>query len=175
MKYSLTSAFLLLILQKMSNEISCGNGNKLTRNDCFANSTSEEFCCYNGSDSTCYPVSKNELDNNTLDCGISDLNYGKYEFGQYYPSQTDLGLGLQSCGKPEPKHTRDCTDYSQLTNSCCRFKKENGGSGCFFIGKKYLEKSKEKTFKFNNTDISYECNSFNLIPKLFLLLLLLFL
>ena len=178
MKFLVISIFLLLIVQIINDQV-CENTKKgLTRNDCFANSTSEIYCCYNGSDSSCEQVNKNSLSNATLDCGISEENYGKYEFGQYYPEQDlgDVDLGLQSCGKNKPKNRGDCTDYSQLTNSCCRFSVD-GKSGCFFIGKKYLGKIEKKKYYFNSShEIEYECNSFNLMPKLFLLFsLLLFL
>ena len=172
MKFLVISIFLLLIVQIMNDQV-CGgdSGKSITRNDCFANSTSEKYCCYDGNTTSCKLVNKNELSNTLFDCGISEENYGKYEFGQYYPEQ-DLGvdIGLQSCGKNGPKSRGDCTDYSQLTNSCCRFS-VGGKSGCFFIGKKYLGKIEKKNFKFNNSDtqIEYECNSFNLMPKLFLL------
>ena len=176
MKYLLIQISLFLLILKM-NAQTCGSENITSRSECFANSTSEQYCCYFKEMKMCKLVNKTELNQNkSLDCGISDQNYGKYDFSQYHPEQEDLGvdLGLQTCGKNNPKKARDCTNYSQLQNSCCQFK-VGGKSGCFFIGKKYLDKYEEKSFDFNSSlSIKYECHSINLMPKLFLLLAFLF-
>ena len=175
MKYLLIQTSLLLMILKMSTQ-TCENEHPTSRSQCFAKSTSEKYCCYFKENNKCILVDKAELnENKTLDCGISDQNYGKYDFSQYHPEQEDLGvdLGLQTCGKNNPKKARDCTNYSQLQNSCCQFK-AGGKSGCFFIGKKYLDKYEEKSFSFNDSlQITYECHSINLMPKLFLLISLL--
>ena len=137
-----------------------------SRNDCFTSSNSTHYCCYKNS--ACEPIPKNQLSNDA-DCGITNDNYGKYEFGQYHPKQALVLEGFQGCGVYEPKKKDDCIEYSELSNSCCFFQK-NGKNACFSIGKKFDGKSS----KFNFDGYTVECNSFNLILSIYSLLLLIF-
>ena len=144
-----------------------------SRNDCFTISNSTYYCCYK--EKKCILIPKNDSKSiQEADCGISEDNYGKYEFGQYHPSQSqfDLDLGFQTCGKSNPKKKEDCSDYSDLSNSCCFFTYD-GKNACFGIGRKFI-KGEENKFTFDNKEVSYECNSFNIIFRLYLIILYIF-
>ena len=143
------------------------------RNDCFTLSTPKAYCCYNSADSKCYEVQREDLENNfQYDCGISESNYGKYEFKEYHPHQ-DFDLDFQHCGRPNPTKKSHCTDYSELANSCCFFKKGDKYA-CLAIGKK-LDKNGDYFYDIDNETIHFECCSFNLILKFCSILLMIFL
>ena len=140
------------------------------RNDCFSVSLPNSYCCFDGTGQKCVKVEKKELgEKPEYDCGITEENYGKYEFDEYHPKQEiEPDMGLQTCGKQDPKNVEDCTEYSELGNSCCWF--QNGGQqGCFLIGKRY----DKDHIKGNFGDISYDCKSSNIIFNMYSILLLL--
>ena len=177
-----STIFFILIISSLINKILLNNGCKdirpNNRNDCFSISVSDGYCCYNSEGKNCEFISKEKLKNNyKLDCGISEDNYEKYEFGEYHPKQDFPEIEFQTCGTYRPQKKEDCTDYSELTNSCCLFK-ANGKKGCFLIGRRFDSDLKEEnSFAYNKTlTISYECNSliitFSLYSILFLFLLL---
>ena len=141
------------------------------RNDCFVYSTPKAYCCYNSEgEDKCQLVPKNDLSSKSnLDCGITNENYGKYEFGQYHPKQVFTLEGFQGCGVFDPKDKEDCIEYSELSNSCCFFKK-GVEKACFSIGKKF----DGKNTKFNYKDYEVECNSSNIILTIYSLLFLIF-
>ena len=143
-----------------------------SRNECFSVSHAGSYCCYNGE--KCISIKKEELgDDPKLDCGITEENYGEYEFDEYHPKQ-DIGveMGLQTCGKQKPENVEDCTEYSELSNSCCFFK--NGDKqGCFLIGKKYDKDHVKADFTFGESSLSYDCKSSNIIFNMYSILLLL--
>ncbi len=146
-----------------------------TRNDCFAISVANGYCCFNSANKTCLTIQKSELNSSKeYDCGITDENYGKYEFGQYHPDQKLKGLDFETCGKNDPKNKKDCTDYSELSNSCCLFtsKENNDQKSCFHIGRKYIGDFKKIDFEFNGKGYTYECRSFNIIFNLYSILLI---
>ena len=105
--------------------------------DCFKHSTAKEYCCYNNASYPCLLINKTDIEKHPeLDCGISDDNYGLYEFEEYHP-KSSLELPFLSCGEKNPKEKGDCLEYSELTNSCCFFKNSAGATGCYYIGKRY--------------------------------------
>ena len=139
------------------------------RNECFILSDSKNYCCYHYSSKKCALVPKENFKNNyTLDCGISEDNFGEYEFGEYHPNQT-FDIGFQSCGKKNPKTAKDCTDFSEINNSCCYFIKDNQ-KGCFAIGRKIANGK----YKGSYDKINFDCWSFNLIFHLCSILLIFF-
>ena len=146
------------------------------RNECFTNSTGDSYCCYNSTNKTCALISKKEL--NTyyeVDCGISDENYGKYDFGQYYPNQL-FDIGFKGCGKIDPKKENDCLDYSEVGNSCCYFtRKDTAESACFAIGKSFEGVIKEDTYEFEGHQYEYVCSSFYLILNFSSIIIMFFL
>ena len=144
-----------------------------SRNDCFAKSVPNGFCCYNSTFNKCKIILKTELNiSKEYDCGITDEYYGKYEFGQYHPKQ-DLNLDFETCGTIDPKKKKDCTDYSEISNSCCLLtSKANGKKSCFHIGRKYTGNFKESTFKIDGNEYAVECRSFNIIFNLYSILLI---
>ena len=144
----------------------CGYINASSRSDCFILSNPDSFCCYNSTDQKCISVLKAELKNTTLDCGITDNNYGKYEFWQYHPKQ-DFDLDFQTCGEYNPKKKEDCLKYSEIANSCCFFKK-GGKNACLAIGKRYIGKGR---YDEGGEEIEFECNSFNNIVNFFSIIL----
>ena len=146
-----------------------------SRNDCFAISVPNGYCCFKPSNG-CKFVKKGEINKNSeYDCGITEENYGKYEFDQYHPKQDLENLGFETCGKTSPKKKTDCTDYSELSNSCCLFTKD-GTKSCLLIGRKYIGDYKKTTFPFNGGQIEVECKSFTILFNLYsILLILLFL
>ena len=144
----------------------CVNINASSRSDCFILSNPDSFCCYNSTNQKCISVLKSELKNTALDCGITDNNYGKYEFGQYHPKQ-DFNLDFQTCGEYNPKEAEVCLKYSEIANSCCFFKKGDQ-KACLAIGRRYIGKGK---YKEGNEVIIYECNSFNNIVNLLSIIL----
>ena len=70
---------------------------------------------------------------------------------------------------------KDCTDYSEISNSCCFFKTENGKRACFQIGRKYIGDSKEISTNINGVSVTYECKSINLFFNLYSILLIILL
>ena len=156
----------------------CNNKNATSRNDCFSRSVPNKYCCFKKSGEKCQSISKEELKSKPdLDCGITDENYGKYEFGQYHPNQDLNDLGFETCGKNSPKKKEDCTDYSELSNSCCLFS-QGDTKACLHIGRKYIGDFKKTAFNIEGVgDLDVECKSYNIIFNLysFLLIALLFL
>ena len=128
--------------------------------DCFKHSTAKEYCCYNNASYPCLLINKTDIEKHPeLDCGISDDNYGLYEFEEYHP-KSSLELPFLSCGEKNPKEKGDCLEYSELTNSCCFFKNSAGATGCFYIGKRYSGDLEEKTFVLNGVQLTYECKGY---------------
>ena len=185
--------FILILIITFSlsqeDETACTKQKPTSRNDCFAISVPNGYCCYNkteiekGTETeaktevNCQFIAKDKLkENNDIDCGITDEYYGKYEFGQYHPEQELDNLGFETCGKYKPSKKEDCTDYSEISNSCCLFSLD-GKKSCLHIGRKYVGDFKKKSFTIdNNKQVEYECKSFNLILNLYsILLIILFL
>ena len=163
--------FYIISLLIFSNQ-QCDSISTKIRNECFTVSSPEAYCCHDAENSRCILVKKNELlSHSNYDCGISGDNFGKYEFGEYHPEQK-FNIGFQSCGKSNPKKMTDCTEYSEITNSCCLFKKEDM-KACFSIGKRYIGKSKYIDYS-DNKEVSYECKSRNLIINIYYYLMIVF-
>ena len=144
------------------------------RNECFKNSTSDSYCCFNSNSNNCVLVKKNELNNKNsqYDCSISEENYGKYEFREYHPNQT-FDLGFQTCGETGPKKKEDCIKYSEITNSCCFFQKVGSSdeTACLAIGRKFNETLFKGKYSYENEEYEYNCKSSNLILSLYSFLL----
>ena len=159
MKSKLIISIIIIKLFDIScNKTECPSGPQ-SRNDCFTISGPDFYCCYDPSNLSCKNVSKTELKNyKNLDCGITDDNYGKYEFGEYHPEQK-FNLGFQTCGKYNPKSKKDCLEYSEIGNSCCYFNNETD-KACLAIGKRHIGKGQ---IEFENKIYRYECNSFSII------------
>ena len=146
---------------------------------CFTILLPNEYCCFHSENETCVSVEKGKLkdaSSKNIICQFSEENFGKYEFDQYHPKQDfDDDLGFQACGKYNPKNRNDCTDYSEISNSCCYFKNSKGQKACFHIGKKYIGDFKEKSTNINGFSVTYECKSFNLLFNLYSILLIILL
>ena len=155
---------------------SIGNKTNVNRNECFTDSTPDSYCCYISINNSCVLIPRNELNNNyDVDCGISDENYGKYDFGQYYPNQT-FDIGFKGCGKREPRKEKDCLDYSEVGNSCCYFTiKDTRESACFSVGKSFEGKRHKDTYKIEDIEYEYVCSSFYLILNLSSIIIMFFL
>ena len=137
---------------------------------CFAQSTGTTTCCFkpsedNQNQNDCIEKSKATSD---YDCGALDKDgetYKEYEFTQYKPQQKELELSLEPCGETNPGNKDDCTDYSTIMNSCCKFtNEESNESGCFYIGKKFSGSSGKHTFEEENEEgkpikYTYQCSS----------------
>lgn len=144
---------------------------EITRFDCFAQSNGTHLCCYDGE--KCEAIdnlnSEKDLDNllseKKLDCGINEEIYKEYEFTPYRPSQPDIDLGLQNCGRTQPKKKKHCTDYSSIMNSCCYFKFDTDQAGCYYLGKKYSGNSDKHTFG----TYTYECHETSIRKSFFVL------
>ena len=80
-------------------------------------------------------------------------------------------LGFETCGKNSPKKKEDCTDYSELSNSCCLFSKGDI-KACLHIGRKYIGDFKKTTFKIEGEDLDVECKSYNIIFNSYSILLI---
>ena len=177
---SLLFILLLIITFPLCQEEDCNTSspNPNSRNDCFAISVSNGYCCFKSTSEKCQFVKRGSLaSNKDLDCGITEENYGKYEFGQYHPDQKELdGLDFETCGKTNPSKKKDCTDYSEISNSCCLFTK-GSDKACFHIGRKYISNSNKNTFKIgdnNEEEVTVECKSFNIILNLYSILLIIY-
>lgn len=166
MKSHIVIIFLLLSFFGTIINEGCEDIQNPNRNDCFSFSTPDQYCCFDGT-SQCKLVDKDKLkDYYQYDCSITDSNYGKYEFGQYHPNQI-LKLDFISCGTYKPEKSEDCTEYSEINNSCCLFQRGNEKS-CYFIGRESKQSG-------NYDGISINCYSSNLVLKFYLLLLIFFL
>ena len=144
---------------------------------CISNLLPNKYCCYDLSTNKCFPIEKGKLkaqSSSNIICQFSDENLGKYEFEQYHPKQ-DFDIGFETCGKYQPSKKEDCTDYSEISNSCCYFKHPNGKKACFHIGRKYIGDFKEKTTEINGVSVTYECKSFNILFNLYSVLLIILL
>ena len=156
----------------------CSSTTPTIRYDCFKYATSQQYCCFEKENNNCSPVDKanytNNSNNSHLDCGITDENYGYYEFEEYHPRH-GLELPFLGCGEKNPKKKEDCLEYSEISNSCCFFKDSSGKKGCYYIGRRYRGDLEEKSFTYNDQIYRYECNSyyafFNFSFVLFLLIL----
>ena len=164
--------FLIKIIQTQN----CSTIQPSIRYDCFKYSDSENYCCFKGVNENCALIKKDAIqsNNSNYDCGISDHNYGLYEFEEYHP-RPSLGLPFQGCGEKSPDKKEDCLEYSEISNSCCFFKDKNGNKGCYSIGRRYIGDLKEKKFEYNSDTITYECNSFNIIFKFYFIFFLIIL
>ena len=170
--------FILSIIIKFSlcqGDDACNKDTATSRNECFSRSVPNKYCCFVSSGEKCQSISREELKSKPdLDCGITEENYGKYEFGQYHPEQPNelKNLGFETCGKNSPKKKEDCTDYSELSNSCCLFSKGET-KACLHIGRKYIGDFKETTFNIEGVgDLNVECKSYNIIFNLYSILLI---
>ena len=151
--------FLFNILQSQDECTSITDSSTI-KYDCFKHSTAKEYCCYNNASYPCLLINKTDIEKHPeLDCGISDDNYGLYEFEEYHP-KSSLELPFLSCGEKNPKEKGDCLEYSELTNSCCFFKNSAGATGCFYIGRRYSGDLEEKTFVLNGVQLTYECKGY---------------
>ena len=168
----MSSRFFIILLFLLLCEIiinqNCNNSRADNRNDCFTYSNSDGYCCYDASNNKCFQVKKEDLGKKNYDCGITEDNFGKYEFQQYQVKQEDIPLGFQTCGKKSPEKFEDCSKYSEITNSCCYFHDEQAAKKvCFSIGKKGDTKGKEEYFEINNTKFYFQCSSSNIMFNIF--------
>ena len=166
----------LIFLIKIIKTQGCSSIQSSIRYDCFKYSDSENYCCFKGVGENCTLIKKdtNQTNNGSLDCGISDQNYGLYEFEEYHP-RPSLNLPFQGCGEKSPNKKQDCLEYSEISNSCCFFKDAKGSKGCYSIGRRYICDLKEKKFEYNNDTITYECNSFYIVFKFYFIFFLIIL
>ena len=151
--------FLLVILALcISNckEKTCNETTPSTRYDCFVYSNSINRCCFKSTDSSCTSVALSELKTTEFDCGANEAIFENYEFTSYKPPQPAIDLLFQGCGQTKPSKKSHCTDYSQLSNSCCYFK-WGDKKGCYSIGKKYSGEHKKISFKYEDVEYTYEC------------------
>ena len=174
---SLLFILLIITFSLCQGSNNCSAENPKSRNDCFANNVAGGYCCFNSTNSLCQIVKRENITSNKVfDCGITEENYGKYEFGQYHPQQEALKeLDFETCGKTNPSKKKDCTDYSEISNSCCLFTK-GSDKACFHIGRKYISNSNKNTFKITvengEEEVTVECKSFNIILNLYSILLI---
>ena len=160
---------LISLFDIISNQNECSSIKPNIKYDCYKYSAQETFCCYNSIGKNCTSIYKNDIKNNPgLDCGISEENYGLYEFEEYHPKQPLDDLPFQTCGEKEPKKKQDCLEYSEISNSCCFFK-EGGKTGCYYIGRKYTNDLNKKSFTYNDRKIAYECYFFYINFKFYLI------
>ena len=136
----------------------CESTKPSNRYDCLKLSSSNKHCCFKSVNDNCSSIDDLTKIEEGYDCGIVKGSVGEYEFSIYHPIPSDdIGIGFQTCGAKKPKKKKDCTDYSQLTNSCCYFEGK-GKKGCYSIGKKYSGPNEEISASINNVAIKYECN-----------------
>ena len=132
--------------------------NPSNRYDCLKLSSINKHCCFKSVNVNCKLIDDLSNIDEGYDCGIVKGSVGEYEFSIYHPIPSDdIGIGFQTCGAKKPKKKKDCTDYSQLTNSCCYFEGDRK-KGCYSIGKKYSGPNEEISATINGKNIKYECN-----------------
>ena len=161
----LIATFVLLSLSSIhTQDDPCSTEKVNTRFACFALSTGTTTCCFG--ESGC--IKKDDTISTNYDCGALEGDgetYKEYEFTQYKPQQKELDLSLEPCGETNPDNKDDCTDYSTIMNSCCKFTNdESKESGCYYIGKKFSGSSGEHTFEEVNDQnkiikYTYQCSS----------------
>ena len=142
-------------------------------NLCSSYSNESYYCCYDNENTKCEPVEKKAFDRGDykLDCGIIDDNYEKYEFHQYHPKQ-NLDIGFQTCGRTDPQKKSHCTDYSDISNSCCLFTDTSTQTkGCFSIGRRVNKDSKKGKFSMNDKTYEFECFSIIIRFNIYILIL----
>ena len=166
------SLFNIILNQEGNSD--CSSITATIRYDCFKYSTSKEYCCFEKANSACSLINKTDVTNYpNLDCGVTEQNYGLYEFEEYHP-RPELDLPFLGCGEKNPEEKEDCLEYSEISNSCCFFKNENTGKkGCYYIGRRYSGDLEEKSFRYNNINYKYECNSYFTIVNFPLVILIL--
>ena len=144
----------------------CG-GESLSRFACFAQSTGTTTCCFkpseiSGNKGIC-KIKEDATPLSDYDCGALEGDgetYKEYEFTQYKPQQKELELSLEPCGETNPDNKDDCTDYSTIMNSRCKFTNdESKESGCYYIGKKFSGSSGKHTFEEKGIKYTYQCSS----------------
>ena len=101
-KYYIILLLLLLFVEIILGEDCDDIKEPSSRNDCFKASSSNKYCCFNSNNNKCESIERNELgEHPSLDCGLSEENYGKYEFFEYHPKM-DFDIGFQTCGTQSP-------------------------------------------------------------------------
>jgi len=164
----LTFLFFMTFTKCDDSSSSCGEENPTNRNDCLKASTSNKLCCYDHSKKQCEVIKYSELKelDENIDCGVVNNNVGEYEFSIYHPYfSSQYNRDYQTCGSKKPKKAKDCTKYSQLTNSCCFFD-INGEKGCYSIGKKFSgDKKGSWKREEDEIEVKFECkgNFLNII------------
>lgn len=157
----------ILFISFSSVRSDCSQGTE-SRFACFAQSTGTTTCCFKNVDIKECTEKKSGNAMTDYDCGALDKDgetYKEYEFTQYKPQQKDIALSLEPCGETNPGNKDDCTDYSTIMNSCCKFtNEESNESGCFYIGKKFSGSSGKHTFEEENEEgkpikYTYQCSS----------------
>ena len=157
MKFSLSSLTIILFLINSIYLVlgeSCLSTVPIQKDDCIAQSTSTQICCYQvshfGANKTCTLV-EHSLDNYLpiltvngtdvyTDCGPIGA-YGSNTAAELSPYNTTNGNSLvingRVCGSTNPKDASDCNSYSVYLNSCCYYESE-GNTGCYWLGRTYF-------------------------------------
>ena len=174
------SLFNIISTQDNGQTSDCSSVTPDIRYDCFKYSTSKQYCCFekiNSTNSACTLINKTDVAMNpNLDCGVTEENYGLYEFEEYHP-RPELDLPFLGCGEKNPEEKENCLDYSEISNSCCFFiNQETGKKGCYYIGRRYSGDLEERSFKYKGINFKYECNSYftNVNFLLVILILIIF-
>lgn len=166
----------------------CTNVTPEVAADCFAHSDNSNYCCYQVSQDQTKKSCVLENKTTFYQSSVVDTTTGMYTdcgsgsneaspivgrtFPEYTPSTTTSAINLDSqmvaCGRLNPIHLSDCSDYGMLQNSCCYFANAKNQTGCYQMGVQYIGE-----YKWG--DITVMCSGSFSSVNLFAYLLLAFL
>jgi hypothetical protein len=124
---------LILTIQYIKTERTCGNFLPKNRTECNALTTSYSYCCF------FYIPGKTELANGCRSITVSDFTKfkGSQDYGgeqyMYDCGMTYTDMAVTQCGNPKPTIPSDCNQYSTRDSSCCYYN-FFGQRGCISYG-----------------------------------------
>lgn len=161
MKNTLVSILIILNLCRINTQTAsqCTSASPNMNADCLSLSSSNLFCCYQTNDGEtskkCVSSDKSLPITSTftsggvnyyLDCGVGagtntpTGSYNTLNVKNQFINANTLSLPNLPCGVFNPVYLYQCSDFSQMQNSCC-FYQSGSSTGCYWLGTKFVGNS----------------------------------